>query len=233
MKALTINQVAVMSALALHALLLSMQMRPQPLPAEISTKIAIRLVSPHEAPPSPTPSVSAPLRTSIENKNQNHKQLQALPPAKAVLAPEAWSELPESEPVATSAPVGAQQTAEPIAQTAASTTATNGHAVPAPVATPIAARLPDYLAAVRTQVEHHKDYPAFARQLKQQGTVTVRVAIGPDGRLREAVVSASSGHASLDKAALAAVRNAGRFRSPDDFGLGAVTIDIPITYKLI
>jgi protein TonB len=233
MKALTINHVAILAAVALHALLLAVQVRPQTISTETITKIAIHLVAPREPAQPQVPPRSVPLHASTENKIQNH-QLPGppLPPAKVALPPAAPPLLPVETAAKMPALQPAPQAAEAIVPMAAPVAIT-ARVVPAPVAAPAASRLPDYLAAVRTQVENHKDYPAFARQLKQQGTVTVRVTIGSDGRLREAAVSNSSGHASLDKAALAAVRNAGRFRAPDDFGLGDVTVDIPITYKLI
>jgi protein TonB len=103
-----------------------------------------------------------------------------------------------------------------------------------PAARPAApSRLHEYLTMVREAVEVNKDYPAFARQLGQQGTAVVRAEIDRDGRLLRAAILSSSGHQSLDKAALSAVRNAGRFRAPAEFGLTEVTVDIPIAYKLI
>lgn len=233
MKSLSINHIAVLAAVALHAMLLTVQMQPQPLSSETVTRIAIRLVTPYETPvvqvSSPPSTLPRPL---IENKIQNHEQPELKPQSAQTATPTEPSAVKRDEaPAASPAPPATQvaETAVPLPLPAAAAE----HTAPAPVATPTANRLPDYLAVVRNQVESHKDYPAFARQLRQQGTVTVRVTIAADGRLREAAVGNSSGHPSLDKAALAAVRNSGKFRAPDDFGLGAVTVDIPITYKLI
>ncbi|MCG2824306.1 MAG: energy transducer TonB, partial [Desulfobulbaceae bacterium] len=97
-----------------------------------------------------------------------------------------------------------------------------------------APRLPEeYLAQVRTQVEARKFYPSMARQLKMQGTVVVAAAISRDGVLRSAEVRASSGSQQLDHAAVKAVMHASPFAAPADFGLDAVTVDIPLTFKLL
>ncbi|HBG06138.1 MAG: hypothetical protein A2075_02450 [Geobacteraceae bacterium GWC2_58_44] len=98
-------------------------------------------------------------------------------------------------------------------------------------ATP-AARLPDYLTVVRGMVENNREYPAMARQLGLQGTVTVRVSIRGDGSLAALSVEGSSGHKALDKAALSAVRRSAPFKAPAGFGLGQVTVEIPIVYRL-
>ena len=95
-----------------------------------------------------------------------------------------------------------------------------------------AARLPDFLAVVKSMVENNREYPAMARQLGLQGTVMVRVSIRGDGSIAAAAVEGSSGHKALDKAALSAIRRSAPFRSPAGFGLGEVTLEIPIVYRL-
>lgn len=57
------------------------------------------------------------------------------------------------------------------------------------------------------------DYPEIARDENVEGSVTVRVTIGPDGRLENAVVVQSSGNAELDAAALKAARDS-LYRAP-------------------
>lgn len=49
-------------------------------------------------------------------------------------------------------------------------------------------------------------YPRVSLRLEEQGTVTVRIHVGPDGRVRDVELVASSGFARLDEAALEAVR---------------------------
>lgn len=93
-------------------------------------------------------------------------------------------------------------------------------------------RLADYLAVIRSMVEGNKEYPAFAKQLGLQGTVVVRAIILSNGTLQQVFITASSGHTSLDKSAIAAVRRTGPFKPPVAFGLSGVTVDIPITYRI-
>jgi protein TonB len=81
-------------------------------------------------------------------------------------------------------------------------------------------------------VEHNREYPAMARQQGLQGTVTVRVAIRGDGSIAAVTVASSSGHKGLDKAAVSAVRRSAPFKPPAGFGLGEVTVEIPIVYRL-
>jgi len=236
MKSLTINHVAIASALALHVLLLVVQFGSKPVTHEAPARIAIRLIAPPE-PKLPAAVRPEPLsRPVVEIDNQKHKQ--PAPLAKALNVAERAetpAALPAPElPLSVAAPTLTEASAPPAATPAAPETLATPPAPAAVVSPEVDSRLSEYLLIVRSQVENHKNYPSFARQLRQQGTVLVRVSIGLDGRLRDAVILTSSGHASLDKAALAAVRSAGRFRSPEGFGLSRdVTVDIPVTYKLI
>ncbi len=50
------------------------------------------------------------------------------------------------------------------------------------------------------------DYPELQLQENIEGTVIVRVTIGPDASLLDAAIDESSGNAALDAAALAAAR---------------------------
>ena len=49
-------------------------------------------------------------------------------------------------------------------------------------------------------------YPELARRRGEQGRVLVRVSVGADGAPLSVGIGQSSGHASLDQAALSAVR---------------------------
>ena len=237
-KGLPIYPVALIAALLLHLLLLTVQTNRRPLlPDAPPTRIAIRLRAP-DAPVVPVVAPPAVVRSVVEKENQNQKR-----PPLPVEPVRRSSEPPAAKPVTAPAPTppapAAPVAAMPAEMTPAVVTQDPATVAPAFAAVPVSSiappsgRLTEYLATVRAQVESAKDYPAFARQLRLQGTATVRVAIGQDGRLRNAVILTSSGHARLDKAALAAVRNAGRFVPPENYHLGEVSVDIPITYKLI
>jgi protein TonB len=95
-----------------------------------------------------------------------------------------------------------------------------------------AKKLAEYMAIIRAIIENNKEYPAFAKQLRLQGTVIVRVSIYPNGRIKNVDVITTSGHKSLDKSALGAVKASEPFKPPANYGLLDVTVDIPITFKL-
>ena len=82
-------------------------------------------------------------------------------------------------------------------------------------------------AAIRARIERRKSYPVEAKG--KAGKVTLRLVVGPDGRLSSVAVAKSSGSAALDAAALRAVKVAGRFpRAPA--GLGTGSFSLPITF---
>ncbi len=75
-------------------------------------------------------------------------------------------------------------------------------------------------------------YPRRARRHHWQGLVLLRVQVGTDGRPLRVDLARSSGHASLDRAALRAVK-AWRFRPARRDG-EAVTaeVEVPIRFRL-
>ncbi len=75
-------------------------------------------------------------------------------------------------------------------------------------------------------------YPSRARKAGEQGSVMVRVLVDVAGRPSQVVLQGSSGHASLDEAALSAVR-AAQFRPYADGGAPqAVWVLVPINFVL-
>jgi protein TonB len=60
------------------------------------------------------------------------------------------------------------------------------------------------------------DYPAAARRAREQGRVTYRIEIGPDGRVSGCAVRWSSGSASLDAATCRIVSRRARFAPSRD-----------------
>lgn len=81
-------------------------------------------------------------------------------------------------------------------------------AVPPPVASTPARTVPNWDALLMAWLEAHRKYPELARRRGEQGEVTVRFVVGANGIVSEAQVAASSGHASLDAAALATLQGA-------------------------
>ena len=80
-------------------------------------------------------------------------------------------------------------------------------ATPSAVATPVVAVDADF---VRKGVP---EYPELALEQHVEGQVTIRVTIGPDGRVEDATLVRSSGSKLLDDAALDAARTS-TFRPP-------------------
>jgi len=262
MKELSVNHVAFGSAILLHFLLLAFGAGIKAREPEPREQIAIRFTSVSERAEEPAPSeeprreqakpneaVAQPQKAAAVPPPVRETRQPAAPAPAPVLAslqvPAASQQAPPAPPVTT---VQSVATVQPVVQTAARSAA---QAVPPPPAAPMprtpqkvgrgqgavravapAARLPDYLVVVRTMVENNREYPAMARQLALQGTVTVRVSIRGDGSLAAVTVGDSSGHKALDKAAVSAVRRSAPFRPPAGFGLGEVTVEIPIVYRL-
>jgi protein TonB len=50
------------------------------------------------------------------------------------------------------------------------------------------------------------EYPSEAQEMKQQGTVVLRVTIDANGNVSDVAIKQSSGHVLLDQAALRTVR---------------------------
>ena len=81
---------------------------------------------------------------------------------------------------------------------------------------------------------HPKKYPDAAQQRKIEGQVMVEFEISLDGQITEPSVSKSSGHPSLDLAAIDAVKKASPFASPPkQFFADAIHINLPIRFELI
>lgn len=161
-------------------------------------------------PPPPTPPEPAPPE----------------PAPKQPAPPEPAPPQPRDAPSAEAAP--AQQAAGSGGQSAAGT---EGSAQAAATGTAEAARLTTrWGAEIRARVERRKAYPRDGAGAA--GTVTLRLTVGADGRLRAVGIAASSGSAALDQAALRAVERAGRFpRAPRALGEGGATFTLPVTFR--
>lgn len=104
----------------------------------------------------------------------------------------------------------------------------------APAQAPVRSK-PDYRwlsEMIVKRVEELKRYPADARLAQAEGRVVVKVVIGEDGSVSGAEVVKSSGHRSLDEAALDLMRQAGPFTFPHSLGKPSLTIKVPINYAL-
>lgn len=90
-----------------------------------------------------------------------------------------------------------------------------------------------YRLAVASQARRFKRYPAEARASGRTGSTEVRLEVGGDGTPRPATVSRSSGHDSLDRAALAMIdAGAARARLPDSLRGRGFTVLLPVVFSL-
>jgi periplasmic protein TonB len=68
-----------------------------------------------------------------------------------------------------------------------------------------------YLEELRNAIMKHRQYPGVARRKHKEGTATIAFVILGDGRIRNSRIETSSGVHSLDRAALQAVTELGKF----------------------
>lgn len=148
------------------------------------------------------------------------------PPA---MRPQSHSEDLEPPPPATPE---VQATTESHSVESASPTASTVSSRPVSSQSPAAFALtpPQFDPAYRHNPK--PDYPVLARKLGLQGTVVLRVLIGIEGRPGEIHVEKSSGHAVLDEAARAAVKQ-WLFEPAREGDMKiAGWVDVPIQFRL-
>ena len=93
-------------------------------------------------------------------------------------------------------------------------------------AVPFGPRLDDRLLVIRERIQAALVYPPLARLRRIEGVAQVRFSIASDGQPRDLVVAGSTGHAILDRAALAAVAAAAPL--PWVYGL----LEVPVRFEL-
>ncbi len=77
-----------------------------------------------------------------------------------------------------------------------------------------------------------QDYPRVARDNGWQGSTTVRVQIGQDGRLKSVSVVRSSGFSLLDERAVAKIREIQLPKVPDELRQREFSVDVPCRFSL-
>lgn len=91
----------------------------------------------------------------------------------------------------------------------------------------------EYSETLRETIEKQQRYPIMAMRSRQEGTVEVSFLLERSGFLLECRITRSCGHSLLDRAALAAVEEVGRFPPfPAEIKLDQATFIIPITFRL-
>lgn len=166
-----------------------------------------------------------------------------MPPAAAVAPPRRTPAEPGPPLSITDLPVG-EGGAQPLPVLSASVAAGAAPAVEDVLATvadtalPIAAQ--DVASAEQAiqlrllaHLRRHQFYPRAARRAGIEGSLRLSVRIDGEGRVLQVVITASSGHAVLDHAALSLVARAQPFPSPRVLaGIEQVDIELPLDYRL-
>ncbi len=90
-----------------------------------------------------------------------------------------------------------------------------------------------YLLGLSKEFDKHKEYPATARRLKQEGSVRIQFTVAKDGSISGAVVAKACPYSSLNESALAAVQAVSRFKPiPEILEKNTWKMEIPIKYNL-
>lgn len=103
-----------------------------------------------------------------------------------------------------------------------------------PIARTIPSR-PDYgwlKDLLKRRIMSLQAYPRLARMQGWEGIVVVRATIKNDGSLLDAVVTESSGYASLDEDALKLMQRACPIRLQHDLGQSHIEVMVPVHYRL-
>ena len=91
-----------------------------------------------------------------------------------------------------------------------------------------------YFGELKRWLDKHKDYPAAAKQEKQQGTVVVWFSINRNGEITVSKIKKNSGNPLLDQAALDLLQKANPVPPiPDSITQETLSIAIPIDYSLL
>lgn len=204
-----------------------------------------------QPPPAPPPERSAgpvpvapPAGTDPASPAPPPPQPDRPGPPPAATAPEAT---PEPPPLSTplpgpgfEIPSGRERIAEPPPSARASPLPAGAFVprpqAPSPSTAAPTARLAPLVVKAGPQADGRpSSYPAEARHRQEQGDVLVEVQLDPSGGIRGARIKTSSGHASLDGAALRSAQ-ALRFRAPQPppgvVLRHVILVEIPFSFRL-
>lgn len=217
---------AVVASLALHALAWHLVPTMRMPVAPLARTLEVLLVAQPEEPPhvaDPAPPAPAPVvRPDLVTHRPRLVEPARQPPKEMIGAPQ--------EP----APATLTETAPPRTEPAPAILTRAPE--PAPVVA-VAAPSPDLLAGYGSSVSRvlarHREYPRVAAMRGWEGTVTMRLKVGADGRLMEARVDSSSGHAVLDTQALEMVKRIAELPPPPE-GLRnrEFAVLVPVVFRL-
>lgn len=147
-----------------------------------------------------------------------------------------------ADPAPTSpAPVAAAEPEPAVAQPASAAEAQQDpatlqeHQVVARAVTPRPTTKADYgwlAESLHRRIIELRHYPSTARLNGWEGKVVLKVSIKKDGQLKDVEVVKSSGHESLDQAAMEAVRRACPLHMKHELAAPMVVLHLPVSYSL-
>ena len=208
---------------------------PQPLAQLTTPSFSERAVTPVVTePPAPPPPQPATHTTQPAEPIRHETVAPMVAEATAIVKPAEASVAVSAESAAQTAPSSAPSAIlEQTAQSDQAPAPTQMAAISsAPTNAPTTRDYGWLSEAILRRVEELKRYPASARVDHAEGKVVVKAVIDEDGGIGEVEVFQSSGHPSLDKAAVETMREAAPFHLPRPLGQPRMTIKIPMSYRL-
>ena len=193
---------------------------------EIPEEVEVKPEPEKVSPPEPAPQAQPKPEVKPEPEEKPAPKAEVKPKSASRPKPAAKRSAPKAQ--AAPAPSKSAETA------ASSGTATPGNAA---VSVPAAAgseqaeksRKSEVLAAILQAVEKHKRYPRQGRRSGAEGTCTLMVQVGPDGRVVSCSLAEPSGRTVLD----AASRRLGEKLVGLDVGSrGSIRVLVPVHYRL-
>ena len=153
----------------------------------------------------------------------------------AAPAPADPAPAPVAEAVAAAASEPAAAPPAPVSAAQPDPATLQEHQVVARVATPRPATKADYgwlAELLHRRIIELRHYPSTARLNGWEGKVVLKVSIRQDGQLKDVEVVKSSGHESLDQAAMEAVRRACPLHMKHELTAPMVVLHLPVSYSL-
>ena len=188
-----------------------------------------------EAPP--PPDVPPPLETAPAPTAPKPPVVATLRPKPAPKPP-----APAAKPAARTNPEPAARPQTDVAPNAGAALAKSGSpGEGSPSGTDAVSSAPSWAPAARIRyeellfawIDRHKQYPMIAQRRGIEGSGSVRIRIGRDGRLIERALVRSTGESMLDDAALEMVRRSSPFPAvPDDYSGSSFEFIAPVEYRL-
>jgi periplasmic protein TonB len=220
-------QIGIAASVLLHALVLFLapgfRTPPRHMPALPTLSAVLRSPPPSVEPASAPKTAAEPVREA--QKPPPEPKPKAEPPRPKIQTPQLTTPTPQAQaapatPASTAPATPAATAPAPVTASETKSGSSAATAQPPPVLASSAPNVaaasspadPDALEGYKVQLAafaaKYKRYPATALESHWEGIAEVKLTIGADGRIREAVIVNSSGHDVLDKVAIDMVRKA-------------------------